>query len=113
MDKTCWGIAYRVEGEDVAVVLDGLDHRERGGYARRDVTLEFRDGNRANGLIYVATPSNRNFLGPAELSEIAAQVRDASGPSGTNQEYVLRLAQALREIDAEDPHVFALEELLR
>ncbi len=26
-DKTCWGMAYRVEGEDVSVVLDGLDHR--------------------------------------------------------------------------------------
>ena len=111
--KTCWGMAYHVSGEDVAATLDQLDHRERGGYARRNVTLEFRDGERVDGLIYVATPANHNFLGPAELTEIATQVRDASGPSGTNQEYVLRLADALREIDAEDPHVFALEALLR
>ena len=111
--KTCWGMAYHVPGEDVAATLDQLDHRERGGYARRNVTLEFRDGERVDGLIYVATPANHNFLGPAELTEIAKQVRDASGPSGTNQEYVLRLADALREIDAEDPHVFALEALLR
>ncbi len=110
---TCWGMAYRVEGGDISATLDRLDHRERGGYARRDVTLEFRDGERTDGLIYIATPSNHNFLGPAELTEIAAQVRIASGPSGANQEYVLRLAEALREINAEDPHVFALEALLR
>ena len=46
--KTCWGMAYHVPGEDVAATLDQLDHRERGGYARRNVTLEFRDG-RASG----------------------------------------------------------------
>ena len=111
--KTCWGMAYRVESGDVDAALHRLDHRERGGYARRDVTLEFRHGERTEGVIYIATPSNHNFLGPAELTDIAAQVREASGPSGTNQEYVLRLAEALRAIDAEDSHVFALEALLR
>jgi cation transport regulator ChaC len=112
-DHICWGMAYRVERDYADEVLERLDHRERGGYARRDVTVALRDGQRAPGLIYVATSTNHNFLGPAQLSEIAEQVKRASGPSGPNEEYVLRLAEALREIDAEDPHVFALEALLR
>ncbi len=111
--ETCWGMAYQVEQTDAEAVLEALDHRERGGYARRDVTVEFRDGGQTAGLIYVATPGNRNFLGPAELPEIAEQVRRACGPSGPNQEYVLRLAEALRAMEAEDAHVFALESLLR
>ena len=47
------------------------------------------------------------------LAEIAAQVRRSHGPSGANLEYVLRLAESLREHGADDEHVFALEWLLR
>jgi cation transport regulator ChaC len=34
------------------------------------------------------------------------------GPSGPNRDYILRLADALREHGADDPHVFAIAELL-
>jgi cation transport regulator ChaC len=45
-------------------------------------------------------------------SEIAAQIRDAHGPSGSNAEYALELAAALRSIEADDGHVFAIADLL-
>ena len=43
---------------------------------------------------------------------IAERVRRSRGPSGSNVEYVLRLAEALRAMRASDEHVFALAELL-
>ena len=89
------------------------DHRERGGYERLRLPLTFGDGEVANGLVYVATSANPNWLGPAPLEAIAAQVARAQGPSGPNAEYVLRLAASLRELGAEDEHVFALESLVR
>ena len=46
------------------------------------------------------------------LEEIAAQVRASHGPSGSNVDYVLRLAEALREHQASDEHVEALARLL-
>ena len=96
-------------------VLERLDVREKGGYERHEVELHFGDGvgSVQGALTYVATPRNRNYLGAASLLEVAAQVRGASGPSGPNVEYVLRLAEALREMGADDPHVFSLETLLR
>ena len=114
----CWGVAYEIGEADAPAVLDALDVRERGGYERHDVALEFEDEPAAppetgRGLVYVAGEANRNYLGPAPLGEIAAQVRTAAGPSGPNLEYVLRLAGALRKLEAHDEHVFALEELLR
>lgn len=114
----CWGIAYEIGEADAPAVLDALDVRERGGYERHDVALELADDPAAppetgRGLVYLAGETNRNYLGPAPLDRIAAQVRAAGGPSGPNLEYVLRLARALRELDASDEHVFALEELLR
>ncbi len=113
--ETCLGMAYRVADDDRGHVLATLDYREKGGYRLADVTLRFAGaaGGEADGLVYIATPDNPNYLGPAEPADIAAQVRAAEGPSGNNTEYVLRLSAALRGLGAEDEHVFALEALLR
>ena len=96
-------------------MLDGLDHRERGGFERVKVELRFRtpDPGPVRGLVYVASSSNSNYLGPAPLAAIAEQVRRSHGPSGANAEYVLRLARALRDLEAHDEHVFAVADLLR
>ena len=109
----CWGMAYRVSPADAAAVLAVLDHREQGGYERRDLVLRFREREPVPGLAYVATPENPNYLGPATLEAIAAQVRVSRGPSGVNVEYVLGLANALRAMGADDEHVFALASLVQ
>lgn len=112
-DARCFGAAYRIGDGDADEVLRNLDHRERGGYERLRLPLTFSDGGVAEGLVYVATPANPNYLGPAPLEAIAAQVTRACGPSGTNAEYVLRLAESLRELAFHDDHVFELERLVR
>ena len=110
----CWGMAYRVDGEGLEQVLADLDARESGGYERREVEVHLgSDDQRPEvALMYVATSANPNYLGPAPLDAIAAQVRSSEGPSGHNVEYVLRLVSELRAMNADDPHVFALAELL-
>ncbi len=113
----CWGMAYRVVAAERQGILARLDHRESGGYERRELELHFPDGagggdRAARGITYLATPRNRNYLGPASMSQIAAQVKSSHGPSGSNLEYVLRLAEALRALGAQDDHVFDLEALL-
>lgn len=104
----CDGVAYRIADADVDAVLAGLDVRERGGYVRLDLTVELRDDVIA-ALTYVAAPDNPDWLGPAPLADIARQIARSRGPSGPNHEYLLRLAAALREQGADDPHVFDLE----
>jgi cation transport protein ChaC len=109
----CFGVAYRIPAANVEDVLAQLDHREQGGYDRHRVDVHTADAGTIEGaLVYVATPHNPNYLGPAELVDIAAQIRNSAGPSGPNPEYVLRLAEALRLLEAEDEHVFALADLL-
>jgi len=111
---TCWGRAFLVTAADRDAVIDILDYREKGGYSLAEVGLRFAPaGDEAAGLVYIATPDNPNYLGPAPMPDIAAQVHASHGPSGANIEYVLRLAEALRHIGADDPHVFELERLLR
>ncbi len=112
--QQCWGIAYCVAPDAWERVIQDLDHRERGGFDRKDVTVGFRDPDHpaVRALVYVATERNPNYLGPALDFEIAAQIRDAHGPSGPNAEYALELAAALRNIEADDDHVFSIADLL-
>lgn len=107
---TCWGVAYQVAESEWESVLRALDDRESGGFERHDVEVRFEEPGRSpvGALVYVAGEGNPNFLGPASLDEMAAQVRRARGKSGTNADYVERLAVALRQLGADDDHVFAL-----
>ncbi len=63
----------------------------------------------AEGVVYLAGADNAAYLGPASEAEIARQIAASHGPSGPNRDYLLNLAQALRELGWDDAHVFALE----
>jgi cation transport protein ChaC len=102
---SCMGMAYLVDSS----VFAHLDHREKNGYLRFTTPLIFDDGSQANGLVYIATEDNAAYLGPATEAAIAEHVHQASGPSGPNDEYVLRLAEALRSLGEHDEHTFAIE----
>lgn len=109
-DAVCRGMAYCINAD----VFEHLDHREKNGYRRETVDFRFDDGTHVQGVVYVASPGNEAFLGEASEADIARHIAGASGPSGANRDYLLQLAQALRELGSEDPHVFAIErELLQ
>ena len=102
---SCWGMAYRVAAAARGEVLAILDQRESGGFERHEVQVRLPSGAALAALVYVAGPGNPNYLGPAPPDAMAAQIHRSEGPSGPNSEYLLRLAQALREMGGEDPHV--------
>ena len=109
--ESCDGMAYLVDHSVAETTFAGLDHREKNGYERHDVRLEFRDGNACDGVVYIAPAGNHAWLGPAPSAEMVRQIRRSAGPSGTNIDYLLELAAALRELEIHDPHVFGLERL--
>jgi cation transport protein ChaC len=105
----CKGVAYRVEHE----VFEHLDHREKNGYERHAVSIALTAQQRqVGGILYVARDDNHAYLGPVPMAELAAHIDESSGPSGSNRDYVLALASALRELGDPDPHVLELESLL-
>ena len=113
-DAITWGVASRVRAERVDAVLADLDYREKGGYERHFTTVHRPAGDAIDDvLVYVAGPSNPCFVGEEPIDLIAERVVRAVGPSGPNTEYVLRLADALRDMGVDDPHVFDLERAVR
>lgn len=108
MGERCWGVAFRVAKAARDEVLARLDRRESGGFERRKVAVQLAAVGRVSALVYVAAADNPNYLGPASPDVIATQIRCAAGPSGANDEYLLRLSRALEEIGGEDGHVAEL-----
>lgn len=102
--ENCYGRAFLIEPN----VFDHLDDREKNGYERYRVDIHFNDTSMP-GIVYIAATTNPAFLGDASIDEMAEQINRCVGRSGTNVEYLLELAQALRDLNVSDPHVFELE----
>lgn len=112
-DDSFGAVAFQVAPETLEQILRRLDYREKGGYARFSLAAESDEAGQLSALTYVATPENPNYAGPAPLEEIAERVRIATGPSGSNRDYVLKLAEALDELGLPDDHVRQLATLVR
>ena len=108
-DAVCEGMAYLITPEEFA----HLDHREKNGYLRFREAMHFKNNETVHGLLYIAAPDNAAYLGEASEEEIARQIAACHGPSGANSDYVLMLADALRELEEYDEHVFAIENHLK
>jgi cation transport protein ChaC len=105
----CKGMAFRVSPD----VFEHLDVREKNGYLRFTTPMTFDDGTVEDGLVYIATEDNAAFLGPAPAAEIARHIARSVGPSGPNRDYLVNLAEALRDLGDHDAHVFEIENHLR
>lgn len=127
-----WGVAYEIAEEDEEFVTKQLDIREKDGYDK--VTVRFYPSDPENNklgdkfydcsplpcepfdlVIYVGTEGNKYFAGAADIDSIAQQIVGAVGPSGTNTEYLYKLASTMRLLapQVQDEHLFALEEAVR
>jgi cation transport protein ChaC len=109
----CRGRAFHVAGRERDAVLRALDHREKNGYERTQLTLELDDGSTTQALTYIAEPRNFAFLGPAPLGVMARHIARSAGPSGSNPDYLFELAAALRDGGIVDPHVERLAAAVR
>ena len=92
----CWGMAYCLDPQHEQATLAQLDHREKAGYDMREVLVHTTQGD-LTAWMYIGLPENPHFLGSASIKEMAQHIATATGPSGSNRDYVLNLAEALGE----------------
>lgn len=115
-----WGCAYKVTGH---LALEYLSQREckLGGYITEELQFYPRiaseqsifNGEAFPVLVYIATPDNDYWMGDRPLLDLARDIAECQGPSGYNVEYLVRLADFMRDElpNAEDEHLFTLERL--
>lgn len=125
-DKGCaHGVAFALSGE---AAIPYLQQREctLGGYITHFTTFyplgDFGSTTSTSSnpqvlrvLVYIATPKNDLWLGDAPSSNIARQIAESRGDSGHNAEYLIRLANFMREHCPEcvDEHLFEIEREMR
>ncbi|XP_041982712.1 putative glutathione-specific gamma-glutamylcyclotransferase 2 [Aricia agestis] len=122
-----WGKAFLISAENKAA-LPYLSTREcqLGGYKIYTVNFHPRpdffqpsssrsQADKRDALLYIAVPENKHWLGAAPLPDIAKQILECHGSSGSNAEYLLRLADFMRDEvpEALDEHLFSLERLVK
>ena len=109
---SCTGIAYRITAEDAETVAGYLRERELDHYpvyreAAVDIVLD--DGREVSATTYLPRDGHPDFLPGLDLEEQLAIVRRAAGVSGSNADYVLSAARALRGLGIDEPGIFAAE----
>lgn len=116
-----WGVAYKISREqDKQIALEYLEVREK-QYDEKIYLDLYTDSLPKTPavqamMVYLATTNketNKNFLGPAPLEEMAKQIYLAEGPTGPNKEYLFKLEDALNKIGVVDPHVQDLANAVR
>lgn len=119
-----WGCAYKIAGR---TALTYLKNREcnLGGYITQYTKFYPRvaadhmelSGEAFPALLYIATEENSLWMGESPLTTIAKEIVESKGPSGHNVEYLIRLAnfmrEELRDVNVEDDHLFQLEQLVK
>lgn len=106
----CGGALYAVDDARIEEALAELDDRESGGYERVSVDAEVKgEAEPVRAVTWIGLPTNRHHLPHAPVASALDVVLRSHGKSGSNIDYVLRLAAALREMGWSCDDVFALE----
>lgn len=118
----CWGVAYCVKGgiEREKEAMQYLERRECEYDLKTSVDF-YKEGDTIEPavkgvLVFTSTPdkeSNKYYLGPAPLEEMARQIATANGPCGNNRDYLFLLEKAMFDIGHEDDSVIELANEVR
>ncbi|KAF4358983.1 hypothetical protein CsatB_008653 [Cannabis sativa] len=118
----CWGAAYCVRGgpERERKAMEYLERREC-EYDSKTLVNFYKDEDSLEPtltgvIVFTSTPdkvSNKYYLGPAPLEDMARQIATAWGPCGNNRDYLFLLEKAMFDIDHEDDYVIELANEVR
>ena len=98
------GVAYRLPDETLEEELTLLWKREMitGCYLPTWCKLELDDGRTVNALVFIMDPRHPLFEPDTRAQVIAPLIAKASGPLGTNAQYLFSLDQELRKLGMHD-----------
>ncbi|XP_043497820.1 putative glutathione-specific gamma-glutamylcyclotransferase 2 isoform X4 [Polistes fuscatus] len=112
-----WGLAYKISGENVDNVVAHLDFREKDNIVNTNNTIiePITDKDPFYLTIYIGSKDNPNYVGVENMETLANCIFNAHGPSGSNREYLYKLASVVRTLipNANDEYLFLLEEAVK
>ncbi|TQE00585.1 hypothetical protein C1H46_013829 [Malus baccata] len=119
-----WGAAYSVRGglEREKLAMEYLERREC-EYDSKTLVDFYKEGEFSQSepfltgvIVFTSTldkESNKCYLGPAPLEDMARQIATAFGPCVNNRDYLFLLEKAMFDIGHEEDHVIELANEVR
>ena len=104
-DSDCWGLAFRIEESQWDKTLEILDEREKNGYTRHFLQINLAAGSEELCVTYIARDTNVSFSPLPSAKETALNITQATGPSGSNRDYFLRLRETLESLQVYDEEI--------
>ncbi|EOA17378.1 hypothetical protein CARUB_v10005666mg [Capsella rubella] len=121
-EAICWGAAFCVRGgpEKERLAMEYLERRECEYDLKTCVDFYKEDDplkpTVTGVIVFTSTPdkvSNKYYLGPAPLEDMARQIATANGPCGNNRDYLFLLEKAMHDIGHEEDYVIELANEVR
>ena len=109
------GVAYRLAEETLEQELTLLWKREMvtGCYLPRWCPLALDDGRTVSALVFIMDPRHPLYEPDTQAPHIAPLIAIASGPLGTNAQYLFSLEQALSSLGMRDDGLVDLLDAVR
>ena len=111
-----WGAAYEIN-DSLLDESSALNVREK-SYQERCELVIYNKNNEPlpePALVFIGTSDEHLKLGPAPDEDIATQIANSEGPSGTNTEYLFKLAEFM-EVEVpeyKDAHLIEIKKLVK
>ncbi len=106
---TCTGLAFRISADTAEHESTILWRREMvtGAYAPEVCPMTTPQGG-IRALVFASNPTHCDYFPEKPSAETAAIIAAASGPLGTNREYLEQVAAQLLALQIEDDYIAAL-----
>jgi cation transport protein ChaC len=100
---SCRGLAYKIQGPDVAQGIARVWRREMIGIGYRPRWLRLHcDDRQVRGLAFVVNPQSPRYAGRMSSDVIADHIAMACGATGPSAEYLLETHEACRRLGIRD-----------
>ena len=111
---SCHGVAFGVSAAEAAATLHYLREREQATavYRERHLPIELEEGQVVVAVAYVVDRRHSQYAGRLPDSELLRYVRQGTGVSGANPDYVRSTHEHLLQMGVNDPVLKRLTDAL-
>lgn len=112
---SCAGMGFEISAAQWPKAQAYLRERELISHVYKEVyrTMRFADGRSATAMTFVADESHEQFAGRLSVDQQLGMVKQASGATGANRDYVLNTVEHLNQMGFADKHLIDLARRLR
>ncbi len=109
------GLALRIDEANLDAELRIVWRREMlsGSYTPQWAPIDLQDGRRVHAIIFTANPACPLHEQDDSVQTVLPLIAKASGPLGSNRDYVIKLREALEQHSLDDPYISELAHQLQ